>query len=109
VAITVKQNQPNVAFRGHLSAERFQEWFKSDYGAGGERIEIPKNATLLGTLVITDGDEILMMPFYTWGDGNHKHFSCQGFTFGKAPAFSVAADTETEFLQRMKKRLESLN
>jgi hypothetical protein len=107
-AITIKGNQPETVFQGNISPEQFQKWFKSDYVVGGERIEVPKDATLFGTLVLTDGQQILVMPFYTWGDEKHKDYRCQGFEVGKAPAFAVSGQSEKVFLQSMKKRLETL-
>jgi hypothetical protein len=109
-AVTMKQNQPQSVFRGHINAAQYKKWFKSDYGVGGERVEIPKGATLFGALVLTDGAEITVVPFYHWGkDGDTREFRCQGFQLGRAPMFSASGATERAFFEDMKKRLETLD
>jgi len=107
-AMTFDHNNTQVVFQGRMSRRHFQEWFKADYPVGGERVEIPKDATSFGALVLTDGDEILLMPFYTWGDERSAQFACHGREFGRAPKFAVLEQSEKSFLDSMKRRLESL-
>jgi hypothetical protein len=107
-AIAFDHNNTQVVLQGRISHRRFQEWFKTDYPVAGERIEIPNSATSFGALVLTDGNEILVMPFYMWGDERSRQFCCQGREFGKAPKFSVGERSEKSFFESMKRRLKSL-
>jgi hypothetical protein len=107
-AIVIHHNQPRVEFRGQLSAEQIRKWFKSAYTVRGERIEIPKDAQIWGALVLTDGFEIQVMPFYHWANDNASLYCCQGFEFGKAPAFCTFEQSEKAFLKSMRARLENL-
>jgi hypothetical protein len=98
-----KDNQ--TVFKGVLDMQRFQKWFKEDYGVGGERVETPKDATVFGVLVLTDGEETLVMPLYTWGNDKGRYFACQSHTIGRAPMFGVLADTQKNLIDRMKSEL----
>jgi hypothetical protein len=108
-AITIRQNQVQIMFEGHINDATFRKWFKTDYGVTGERVEIPKEATVFGALVLPDGEGFLVMPIYNWGSDKSKYFRCQGFEIGRAPMFSVSDDSEKVFFQKMKAKLESLN
>ncbi len=92
-------------FRGIIDAELFKKWFKEDYAVSGERVETPKDASSFGTLVLTDGNEIFVMPLYTWGNADDRHFACQSHAIGHAPLFSVLADTQKDFIDKMKAEL----
>jgi hypothetical protein len=108
-AIAIKQNQPRVIFRGHITAKQFQKWFKSNFAVIGARVEIPKDAMLWGTLVLTNGQEILVLPFYQWNNQTRSVYCCQGFEFGKAPMFRTLEKSEESFLRSMKRQLENLD
>ena len=69
-------------FRGQISAEQYKKWFKSDYPGLGERIEIPKDATFFGTLVLTNGNEVIVLPFYEWRN-EYRPFGLDWRRFGE--------------------------
>jgi hypothetical protein len=108
-AFTIKQNHRRSLFRGHTSAALYQKWFKSDYDVTGKRVEIPEGATLFGALVLTDGEEVEVLPFYMWGDANDRACRCQGFKFGRAPMFSASGDSEKAFFEDIEKRLREMD
>ena len=93
---------------GRISAQTYQKWFKKDYLAAGERIEVPKDAAAFGVLILTDGEEILGMPFYRWKAGEENYFACQGAVLGQAPMFSVIEQTEDAFSRALKQKLAEL-
>ena len=92
-------------FEGRITAQQFQKWFKKNYAVEGERIETPRDATAFGTLVLTDGDEVLVMPFYKWGGDKQEYFACQSHAIGEAPMFRVLERSEESFLKSMKSTL----
>src|SRR5262245_5640000 len=106
--VTFGTNDPQTACRGRMTADQFHKWFKSDYPVGGERVEIPRDATPFGALVLTAGDEVMVLPLYTWQGEKARHFACQGFKLGTAPMFSVWKRSEEAFLRSMKERLAAL-
>lgn len=97
-----------VVLTGHVAADKFEQWFKKDYPVGGERIETPKEGTVFGALVLADGDDILVMPFHTWGNGKPTYFACQSHAIGEAPMFTVIAESKKAFIQSMKARLNEI-
>ena len=97
-----------IVLTGHVRAGKLQGWFKSDYAVGGERVETPKNATAFGALVVTDGDDILTMPCYTWNVEQLTYFACQSHQIGHAPMFTVIETSEEAFVMSMKKRLNEI-
>ena len=93
-------------FEGLITAQQFQKWFKKNYAVEGERIETPRDATAFGTLVLTDGDEVLVMPFYKWGGDKQEYFACQSHAIGEVPPmFRVLERSEESFLKSMKSTL----
>ena len=94
-----------VAFEGVLNPKQFQKWFKVSCGFGGYRLEPPKESTIFGSLVLTDGGEILAMPLYTWTNGKLEYYCCQLYEVGAPPRFLVMAKTRQGFLEEMKKQL----
>ena len=106
--ITFVKNDPQTVCQGRMTADQFRKWFKSDYSVAGERVEIPGDATPFGALVLTGGDELIVLPLYTWQGEKVRHFACQGFKFGRAPSFSVWERSEEAFLRSMKERLAAL-
>jgi hypothetical protein len=106
--VTFGTNDPQTAYRGRMTADQFRKWFKSDYPVGGERVEVPGDATPFGALVLTSGDEVIVLPLYTWQGEKARHFACQGFKIGRAPMFSVWERSEEAFLRLMKERLAAL-
>ena len=101
-----KENQ--AVFQGHMNTHQFRKWFREDYAVAGERFETPKEATAFGALVLTDGDEILVMPLYTWGNRKQKYYACQSHTIGAAPMFRVLEKSKKRFLDKMKAELGKL-
>jgi hypothetical protein len=106
--VTFGTNDPQTACRGRMTADQFRKWFKSDYPVAGERVEIPRDATPFGALVLTGSDEIIVLPLYTWQSEKARHFACQGVKLGRAPMFSVWERSEEAFLRSMKDRLGAL-
>jgi len=104
-AITFDHNNSQTVFQGRMSRKHFQEWFRTDYPVAGERVEIPDEATSFGALVLTDGDEILVMPFYRWGGEKSVQFACHGHDLGRAPKFAVLEQSEKTFVESMKKAI----
>ena len=98
-----------VKCEGRISREQFRKWFKEDYDVGGERIETPQDAVSFGVLVLTDGDEIVTMPFYRWGGPKDSYFACQSAEIGKAPMFSVLERTEADFIASARRNLSELS
>ena len=94
-----------VAFEGAINPERFHKWFKEGVECSGERLEPPKGATIFGTLVLTDGEEITAMPLYEWKEGKGEHYCCLSYKLGEPPKFWVWEDTRQVFLEEMKKQL----
>src|SRR5574340_997711 len=94
-----------VICEGRIPAGQFQKWFKKDYPVGGERVETPKDAAAIGALVLTDGEEVLIMPLYRWGSGRDTHFACQSAGVGRAPMFSVVEQPQETFFQVIKRKL----
>ena len=101
-----KDNQ--TVLTGHVAATKFEKWFKRDYGVRGERIETPKNATVFGALVLTDGSDIRVMPCYTWRAGQLTYFACQSHEIGHAPMFTVIETSQKAFVKSMKARLNDI-
>ena len=91
-----------VVFQGAMNEKRFQLFFKKRYPTAGTRFETPADAMAFGALVLTDGEEILVMPLYTWTSGHDTHFACQSYQFGEPPMFSVQTETRRELIERMK-------
>jgi uncharacterized membrane protein len=106
--VTFVKNDPQTTCRGQMTADQCRKWFKSDYPVAGERVEIPGDATPFGALVLTGGDEVIVLPLYTWQGEKVRHFACQGFKIGRAPRFSVREPSEELFLRSMKERLAAL-
>lgn len=100
--------QNRVICEGRIAPQQFQKWFRQNYTVEGERVETPQDATAFGALVLTDGDEILVMPLYTWGVERLRYFACQSHEIGKAPMFSVVEQSQKAFLDRMKLELGKL-
>ena len=94
-----------IAFEGAINLKQFHEWFKKGYPILGWRPEIPKGATIFGALVLTDGEEITVMPLYVWMTGKFEHYCCQSYKCGLPPKFGILADTRQGFLEEMKKQL----
>jgi len=102
-----KDNQE--VLRGHVDPKHFKVWFKEDYDLGGDMgPEIPQNATAFGALVLTDGNDILVMPLYTWKKDKQQFFACRGHEVGRAPMFCVIAKSREAFFQSMKARLKEI-
>ncbi len=96
-------------FEGRIPQAQFVKWFKEDYRVGGERVETPPDATVIGALVLTDGEEILVMPMHSWSIRGFTSFACQSIAIGKAPMFSVLEESKKQFLATMKARLRKLS
>ena len=109
VVVVFDHEANRVICEGRISARQFQKWFKRDYAVGGEQVEVPQNATALGALILSDGDEILVMPLYRWGSETVKYFACQSHTIGRAPMFHVLKKSEEEFFRAVKSALAELS
>jgi hypothetical protein len=107
-AIIFNDTNSQIVFEGRISRRQFEEWFKTDYPVAGACITIPNDAASFGVLALAAGDEIFVMPLYTWEDGKSAHFACQGRKCGSAPKFAVFENAKKSFLESMKKRLEEL-
>lgn len=107
-AILFDHKSNEVKCAGRVSTEQFSKWFKRDYGVGGERIETPQDAVPFGVLILTDGDEIMTMPFYRWDGPKDGYFACQSASIGKAPMFTVLERTEADFISSVRRKLSEL-
>jgi hypothetical protein len=106
--VVFDQKQARTVLKGQIEAQQFKKWFKEDYPVEGERIEPPADAIAFGCLVVTDGEEILVMPLYKWGKAKQLHFACQLHEIGRAPMFSVVTDSEEALVQKMKAALAKM-
>ena len=105
-SVVVFDHEANrVICEGLITAEKFKEWFKSDFLVSGERIETPKDAIAFGSLILTDGNEVLSMPLYRWSSQKVSFFTCASHAIGKAPKFYVVEQTEEKFYDTIKARL----
>ncbi len=103
-----KQGNKTVV-EGRIPRAQFVKWFKEDYHVGGERVETPSDAKVIGALVLTDGDEILVMPMHSWSIRGFTSFACQSIEIGNAPMFSVLEESKKQFLATMQTRLKQLS
>ena len=100
--------QDQVVLEGQISTDKFQKWFKQDYAVEGERLETPSSASVFGALVLTNGEEILVMPLCSWGTDQDRYFACQSNAIGKAPMFCVLEQSQKDFLAALKSQLGKL-
>jgi hypothetical protein len=106
--VTFDHNKTEARLQGEISRQHFQDWFKTDYPVAGERVEIPAEAKVFGALILMDGGDLLVMPLYSWGNGQNSLFKCQSPKIGQAPKFVVFERTQEDFMKSIKKRLEDL-
>jgi len=98
-------------FDGKISLNLFTKWFREDYRVGGQRIEAPRNATVVGALILMNEPNSLIMPICTWTvESGHTYFACQSESIGNAPMFRVSTKSTTidEFLLQMERRMTEL-
>jgi hypothetical protein len=108
VGVLFDHKDNNSFFSGKITEQQYHAWFKQDYPVLGERIETPQNATSFGTLIATDGEEILVMPFFKWGSESSSYFACQSQGIGRAPKFTVLQPSEKEFLKIFSAKLNEI-
>jgi len=106
--VVFDQKEARTVLKGQIEAQQFKKWFKEDYAVAGERIEPPADAVAFGCLVVTDGEELFVMPLCKWGTTKQQHFACQLHEIGRAPMFSVVTDSEEALIQKMKAALEKM-
>lgn len=104
--ILFEHGADSVVKQGVISEARFQEWFKRGYSVGGERVETPPNATVIGVLVLTDGNEVLVMRMSTWNNG--LNYACQSKEIGKAPKFRATGDSKDAFVANLKREIDRI-
>jgi len=69
----------------------------------GPHIDIPQDAEVFGTLVVTRDDQLKALPLYTWHDKTGgMNFGCNG----PAPQFAHHAKSREELLASLKQMLE---
>jgi hypothetical protein len=69
----------------------------------GPVIDIPKDAAVFGTLVVTRKEELKALPLYTWQDkSGGRHFGCNG----PGPNFAHHAKSREELIASLTKMLE---
>lgn len=98
-------------FDGEVSSRIFTKWFQEDYAVFGERIETPLSATSIGALILTNENNLLVMPICTWTiESGHTYFACQSDAIGKAPMLCVCTESNTaaEFLEQLKRKMSEL-
>jgi hypothetical protein len=100
------QNRSEIVFQGKLDPEKFQMLFRDACLANYEQVEIPKSASVFGVFAIADGNEIMVMPLYTWKQGKNTYCACRFETAETvlSPAFQAVGDKD-RFLKTLARRI----
>lgn len=93
-------------FQINLDSNTVHYFFKEDYPFSGERVNAPKNANILGCLVLVNNDETLIFPFYHWKVNGKNYYSFQSSQPGQAPRFYLVENERAIFFQNLRKSLQ---
>src|SRR5262245_41050642 len=103
VIVSFAREQAEIVDQGLMSETTFGKQFLEPYDLRGERYHPGQNAVIRGVLLASNGGAVATVPIWVW-DGS---LLCQASDDGRAPAFSVFANSEDDLLDRVREELES--
>jgi hypothetical protein len=108
VVVSLAQAQAAITAQGATSPAAFRRLFLEPYAMEGERHHPGTAAVVHGVLVASYESAVVAVPIWRWaGQDGAPRFLCQATDDGRAPAFSVFADSESSLLDQVDKQLRA--